>query len=234
MLGVPLAPNGQFMKANALTRRAAVALFLGCALVAASGCAVRAVTLYDATERTTEQISTLRLPYAIDVIAIDGKKYKGVLPVAEFIDYEILPGNHEIAMRYFQPWMDEDGNNEFVKSPAIAVTQMFEPGAVYAVAAQKPKTVGQARKYASDLVVSVVQQGSGKEVKSVLLPASRQDGGLLANLVKKNGETTEASGLCSQNGPAGTPCTAFDQLGFWWNRATDDEKARFKLQIGAD
>ena len=210
----------------------ATALLVGAGVM--SGCATRIIPLYDAIERNTEQVAVLRLPFEIDIVAIDGKKYKGTLPVAEFIDYEILPGNHEVAMRYLRAWPDDDHNNEFVKSPIVAMNFLFEGGATYKVVAQKPQTIIQARKYASELTLTANQEGSDKTFASSMLSASRQDGSLLQSLTKKAADISEPSPGCAQSGAATAPCSAFDQLNLWWGRASEDERARFKLQMGTD
>ena len=77
---------------------------LGCAV---SGCGTVAVRqMYDGPAQTGAETAALIVPFTVDLLEFDGKKYKSdpLLSAVKETRLVMLPGHHEIRARYSSPY----------------------------------------------------------------------------------------------------------------------------------
>lgn len=107
-----------------------------------TGCGTTGVyQAYEGPTRPVDQIARLRVPHTIDVLAIDGDASKWYRPniASDMTELHVLPGRHEIEVRYAEIWESDYDNHKTVRSAPVTLDVSAEAGQVFEIALTRPK-----------------------------------------------------------------------------------------------
>jgi hypothetical protein len=144
-----------------------ICLFLGL-LIVGSGCADRRIYGIREGEAAQEkQTATLRIPYYLEVISVDGEGAGNFL-IRTFRsgdrELRLLSGPHTLDVRYNDSWPVDAEDREKIVSAAVALNFQALPGKTYVIHADEPKDLQGARAFASRPSMWLSESRSGQSV----------------------------------------------------------------------
>ncbi|MDH5302233.1 MAG: DUF2057 domain-containing protein [Gammaproteobacteria bacterium] len=167
--------------------------------------------LYDQAQPGSSGHVTLKLPHAIDLLQLDQQKLKLPYSADAVRQYLLLPGKHQLTVRYRQLWLDGQANHEVVDSKLVTFSIDAHAGDELTLQTALPQTLSDARTFAKQIRLQLVNQQQ-QVIDGELLPEAKQPSSAIEVLFKDNG-------------------SSYDQLVTWWNAASDDEKNQFRRYI---
>lgn len=158
----------------------------------------------------------------VENIPLNEKQFKGVLLVPEALDvlkvnnksvaklfglgdrrFNLMPGRHQIELRYSQLWEMESEDHDLVKSKVQTINVNIAAGAEYRLNHEKATNLAESRKVAEDLKVWITT-----DKESALTVAEKQ--------------TLEVKQPDSHQ---------LQQLKYWWERTSRYDKKSFKFWL---
>jgi len=166
--------------------------------------------MYEGPARAAEEITVITVPYVLDLISVDGSQASVPAHGATY-DIEILPGAHEVSVRYYDPHAEEvPGTDDVYRTEPFILVFNTDAGARYVMryetAMQNPDLSS------TGLKVWVEDAATGERRGEERTPGvtSKTD---TVHVAEAELDASAAS--------------AEDQLKSWWKRATADERERF-------
>ncbi|MFT5123196.1 MAG: hypothetical protein ACI9TH_003673 [Kiritimatiellia bacterium] len=174
------------------------------------GCASTQIAqLYEGPARSADAIALLDVPYDFNLLAIDGRENRRVQLGVQSgpRQFAILPGDHTLRLSYYRIWDRGSDDHDVVRSQPFEVSFVAEAGRQYTLSFPPSADLAASLAYADAPVVEVTP--------------------LQAPVPEKKAATQRADPRALA--PAGPPPTqSADLMKFWWEKATDAEKAEFK------
>jgi len=203
-------------------------MWMGCA---SSG----SYKMYAGPERPAEKTAVMSLPYVLEVMALDGGKAE--IPPAVMrsnAEYElaILPGHHELAVRYSDPFVNYEETDNSDRGYRIDKTAPFFL-TVEAVAGHHYRIEYKTKKQdpslkRNEVKVWVVDQGTvSGEVKGARMESPETESAQVMVVDTRGDKMVNPSGEKGSERKPLPSINAADQLKFWWYRANADERQDF-------
>lgn len=175
------------------------------------GCAHNTVIPLHDKSVPDDQLVRLVLPEEVDLVMLDGKKLTGFSRPPLEVSYMILPGEHELVLRYEHMWPNDEYTKEVVTSPFLSVSVNMTAGTEYRLSNALPQDYRQARVFIKNPEFEI-SSASGKVSAASKLPPSQQSLGMSDLLSGRNN-------------------TPLNNLTFWWEKASEAEKVEFLQRI---
>ncbi|HEB85798.1 MAG TPA: DUF2057 domain-containing protein [Gammaproteobacteria bacterium] len=126
------------------------------------------IRLYAGPQKSKNEIVTFRVPYELEVVAIDGRKLKmPYVPEGQY-QFELLPGNHVLKVIYTAYWGDDTSGNVVV-SDAFYFRVATTAGSSYVFKHNGPTDLVYASfdSQISDIRIWLVQQKTGQTINAI-------------------------------------------------------------------
>lgn len=137
---------------------------------------------------------------------------------------KLSPGDHVVVVRYRVFWDVSTSSVVKLRSkPLLLELGGLQAGRTYQLTYDKPRKLKAARQFAANPQVRVTDQSGGEpRVQSTL--------------VKREFSYSQLAGLMDFDRPVipfsmGTEREPVDQLKYWWDKASEEEKAQFRAWI---
>jgi len=215
------------IKSTSIKRGFILPFLLFISVVLLSACATnKTIPLYEKTTQNRHNIATLSLPIEIDLVYIDGKPWSFLPRYQPLINYGLLPGEHSLAFRYEDMPINDDGNEETIKSPVVIIRFEAKAGEKYHIDFNKPVSFEAALKLETELKLTLSD-------KTGVIASSRPTNGF--SLSPNSAGTDKWFGDDESMEKTGEkPAENADtktQLKYWWQQASPEEKSSFKVWI---
>ncbi len=174
------------------------------------------IKVYD--ERTKPDLSNINiiyLPPEIELLEADGMVFETPYIETGFNEVHLLPGHHEIALKYAKFWGDPSSGRMITTKPVVFSIDLTNKSK-YFVRYDKPEDIWGAQ--------ALIQKFSPwiEDDKGVKLKVSATQLGT-ASLTNINKSVTARQFVEGNN--------SLEKLKFWWKNSTGGEKAAFKKWI---
>ncbi len=170
----------------------------------------------DATVKSTE---------LVQVLSVDGLEQPGALFGSRRMALPLSPGEHVISVRYNQLFQLGADDHDIVKSPPVAFRFTAEPGKLYEFRINPPKRYDDARKFAANPDIQLVDTVSGEARSGILIKSLGQ-----ASLVDTMGKAFQSAMDNTENSASnGT----LENLKALWMNATPAERQAFAAWLAA-
>jgi uncharacterized protein YccT (UPF0319 family) len=196
------------------------------ALVAAGGCATapKGVRMYPGDSQPADKVAQLAAAVDYDVKTIDGASTgRGMFSSGGAVVYELLPGPHEVVVRFYSPL---EGGNSFDRPDRSDFQTLRFDAAVGRRYVLNRKTVGR------DIVLSISEAGAVEAMATVVAPVKKPVAmtppAKAPETVAAKPETPSHEKAESVEAPKITP---LDNLKQWWFYASPDQRAIFRKWI---
>ena len=166
--------------------------------------------LHTQTQMSLAEQAQVTLPKAIDVVQLDGKKLKLAYSPDDVRHYYLLPGQHELVLRYVQLWEDDMGNEEVLTSKLVGFQLTTKAGDHFELVTDMPRTLEDARRFSRDIQLQL--KGSGNALLTGQLIAAFRQPAAIDVLINDKG-------------------SPYEHLVEWWRVASPDEKEMFLKYI---
>ena len=186
--------------------------------------------------------STLKIPDAFNLLAVNGEKYSsGLFSNGSKI---ILPvGTNQIVLEYDELFEIDSDDHEIVGSDPFRIVLTLENGD-FKMEYQKPKSVEEATLFSKSPQVSIINDATQRPVEVTLEQLATVSGGFAdffiskpvvsGNVEQKNQVIAPAYAQCqpqamtdSSQQLTSAPVT-FEMLQCWWRNAGENEQVKFK------
>jgi uncharacterized protein YccT (UPF0319 family) len=117
---------------------------------------------YDGPPRPEAEVATLVIPEAFNILFIDRKKYGSALYSGN-TNIAVLPGDHQFIIKYKDFW-DLGSGSERIESDPISITMDVVAGHKYQVQFAKLATIDDARAFAKNPSIQIIDPSSHEEV----------------------------------------------------------------------
>ena len=212
-----------------------VAVFL--VILFAWGCATSTglVQVYDGPQRPENEVVTLVVPAALEVLAVDGEEIK--IPYFGGNDYKLhlLPGPHTLEVFYKESWGGPTSSGVVVSDVSMFRFEA-QAGDVYLLQHDGPKNLVTASRFSDKPRIWLLDPGTGRRLQPYAtekyIPA------LLRAMRKYEAGNQAAAAAAPQVSPAASAedvvmqQDALKRLQFWWKIASAKDRKAFKDWLG--
>lgn len=198
-------------------------LFPGLLLSALAGCTVASgpIKAYpsDAAVDPT-QLSILYLPPEVELLEADGMETATPYITSGYNEVHLLPGRHQLAVKYVEFWGDADSGS-MVKSAPVIFSLVTVPKAKYYLKYKKPGDQWEAQAMAGKFSPWLEdEQGARYNIKQIRYGTKALTSG-------SPSMTTAAAPYADGGSP-------LDKLKYWWKQAGYKEKKAFEQWMNAN
>lgn len=187
------------------------------AVMLLAGCTTTgSVRLYEGQARHPAEVTQIRVPEQVQVMAMDGVEVTGTL-LQRGQSLEVLPGEHVLTLRYVQLFQINSEDHEVVRSRQAALRFTAEAGATYRLEMDAQPSLDAARKFARDPKFRMVNEGSGAVEQSTAIKSYAEAS--LVDTITRAFESTQSQAQGQ---------THLDLLKDVWGRATPQERTAFR------
>jgi len=191
-----------------------------CVLTALAACVAQGpIKAYDETSTVDKaRLSIIYLPPEIEIVEADGKEYDTPFIETGYNEIHMLPGKHNIAVKYSRFWGDASSGGVVSSKPVV---YSFETMAntKYFMKFNKPQDQWSAQVMVRRFSPWIEQEG-GKQLKTEKTMTAH-------NLLTTGKSATTAKQFVAGKNP-------FEMLKFWWENANYAEKQEFKKWLIED
>ena len=201
-----------------------------------SACASnKPIILFDTPPAKPSNIAKLLIPIEIDLVYVDGNRQTFFPAYQQYVTYKLLPGAHVFGFQYQDMVLNEDGNQESVKSKTVIIRFTAEEGANYIIDFKKPASFADALKLEKTFKISLSKKSdSGKSIIASSFPAPESP---VAGWLGSKPFSAEAADLFNDEilstrseEPAKDAKTG-THLKYWWEQASQEERSSFRQWI---
>ena len=120
---------------------------------------VTTLNLYNGPDVPAAQLTTLIVPWCINLRAIDGLPAPSTL--ANEMRLILGPGAHTMEARYVVLYPTQGSDTEKIASDYVRIKFNSKAGATYTICSKDPKTIEATRRYAANVELWVEESGAG-------------------------------------------------------------------------
>ena len=197
-----------------------------------SACAAnKAIVVFETPPPNKTEIVELAIPIEIDLTYVDGKRHSFMPAYQAMVTYQLLQGKHVLGLKYQDMVLNEDGNQESVKSRTVIIRFTAKAGGKYKINFKKPSTFTEALKLEKSFKITLSDENG---VISSSFPAPEAP---IADWFGSKPFSLDANNLFNDEVSFGTNVKPADDaaakahLTYWWGQASDDEKVSFKKWV---
>jgi len=184
-------------------------------------------------------IATLTVPIEIDLVYVDGKKTSFLPPYQPYVRFKLLPGKHVYGFQYQDMVLNEDGNEESIRSGIVIIRFHAEAGKKYTIDFNRPTTYAETLKLETFFEITLNElpgeQASGPQktiARSFPAPESPWPNGFNTNAFSL--DATDIFDENQQNHTSNKPPESAppeQHLIYWWGEASEKARTDFKHWI---
>jgi uncharacterized protein YccT (UPF0319 family) len=179
-------------------------VFVAITLSACQGMSVHQA--YDGAARPEAEVATIIIPEAFNILFIDRKKFGPALYSGN-TNITVLPGKHQLIIKYKDFWDLGDGS-ERIESDPISITMNVAAGNKYQVQFPKLANIEDARAYAKNPSIEVVDQSTHEKVAAAIEYKLYTSGFFSSLFGPSNQDNDDQSNKEQKSGQTSTPSTA--------------------------
>jgi uncharacterized protein YccT (UPF0319 family) len=182
---------------------------------------------YEGSAKTDNEVSIFNVPDIYNLLSVDGVKFKQ-LALKDGAAVEVLPGQHQFIIEYYDFFDLGGGEFEKVISKPMAITFTTEAGNQYGVNSVTFDEVEKAQAFAEKPSISVTNitnnQAVSAEIKYNLYGKS-----LFATLFgESNSEPTTTPNEMGNTRVLNKDDKAPEMLMYWWEKADEKQQEDFR------
>ncbi|WP_455217192.1 DUF2057 domain-containing protein [Kaarinaea lacus] len=142
---------------------------------------------YDGPARAENEIATIIIPESFNLLFVD-KNERGSLLSGGGAAIKVLPGSHELIIKYQQYWdLQTSDDHERTESKPIKIIFEANAGQTYRVSFKKPEDVREARSFAKNPGIEIIEAQSSNTV-AANITYNLYSQGVIAGMIIKDSE----------------------------------------------
>lgn len=172
-------------------------------------------------------VGVLKAPEVVQVMTVDGEDASGALFGSRDYSRKLTPGEHVLSVRYNQLFNLGTDDYDILKSPPVAFRFVVEAGKTYQLQTEAPKRYQDAKTFAKNPVIRLVDVSSGNAIDGVMVKSLGQ-----ASLMDTIGKAFQSASAEDESAaPKGS--ATLNRLRELWSLATPAERQAFAAWLAS-
>ena len=208
-----------------------VALFVWLGMTLVSCAKIMVIQMPGAEKLPVQQRAVLTVPVAFEIVAMDDIPRSMPNRVRGDMNYELIPGVHELIFRYVAVWPNDEGEDIIVRSTYLLVRGEFKAGLHYIANWNSPVDLKTAMAFKQNPSFTLVGKEGSEKITSIALGAKRTLIDVLGLTLLKSEECAKNDNGLDDGRCQSRDSAALKQLKEAWNKANSAEREEFKKHI---